>query len=233
MMVLRFAAIDYIALGWFFLCWIGYTWVSDHTHWRDRTLTAVMNTYRLGWMRKMLYRDDPRIVDTAVQASLMSGIAFFASTTIILIGGLITLLGATDQAIRILQDIPFAVGHSRATWELKVLLLITIFIYAFFKLAWSFRLMKYSAILIGATPLRSEIDEQAEDFVQRIAGLINLEGLHFNQGLRSYFYALAALGWFIHPYLFIAATAWVTLVLYRRDYRSRALTYFSSSAIRN
>jgi uncharacterized membrane protein len=177
-------------------------------------------------MMRMLYRDDPRIVDTTIQASLLSGIAFFASTTIIVVGGLIALLGATDQAIRVLADIPFAIKHSRGTWELKVLLLITIFVYAFFKFAWSFRLLKYSAILIGATPLRSEIDAKAEDFARRIAELISLEAVHFNQGLRSYFFALAALGWFIHPYLFIAATAWVTVVLYRRDFHSRSLRCF-------
>jgi uncharacterized membrane protein len=223
---LTFTHVDYFALGLFILCWVGYTWVCDYTRWSRKSLTAVMNTYRVDWMMKMLYRDDPRIVDTNIEASLLNGIAFFASTTMIVMGGLIAMLGATDQAIRVLADIPFAIKHSRGTWELKVLLLITIFVYAFFKFAWSFRLLKYSVILIGATPLRSEIDAEAEDFVRRIADLISLEAVHFNQGLRSYLFALAALGWFIHPYLLIAATAWVTVVLYRRDFRSRSLRCF-------
>ena len=32
---------------------------------------------------------------------------------------------------------------------------------------------------------------------------------------------MAALCWFVHPALFVAATAWVVLVLYRREFRSR------------
>jgi uncharacterized membrane protein len=225
-LTLAFTDADYLALALFFLCWTGYTWVCDHTRWSRRSLTSALSTYRLEWMMKMLYRDDPRIVDTTIQASLLNGIAFFASTSIIVVGGLAAMLGATDQAIRVLEDIPFAIEHSRDIWELKVLLLIMIFVYAFFKFAWSFRLLKYSGILIGAAPLRSEIDQDAEDFARRIADLISLEAVHFNKGLRSYFFALAALGWFIHPYLFMAATVWVTCVLYHRDFHSQSLKCF-------
>ncbi len=225
-MSLAFTHADYAALGLFFLCWVGYTWICDHTRWSRNSLISAMSAYRLEWMMKMLYRDDPRIVDTTIQASLLNGIAFFASTTIIVLGGLIAMLGATDKAIQVLEDIPFAVQTSRNVWELKVLLLITIFVYAFFKFTWSFRLLKYSGILIGAAPLRSEIDEDAKDFARRIADLISLEAIHFNQGLRSYLFALAALGWFIHPYLFMVATVWVTFVLYRRDFCSKSLACF-------
>ena len=41
--------------------------------------------------------------------------------------------------------------------------------------------------------------------------------------LRAYYFGLAALAWFVHPYCFMAATAWVVLVTYRREYRSHAL----------
>ena len=33
----------------------------------------------------------------------------------------------------------------------------------------------------------------------------------------------AALGWFLHAIVFIVASAWVVLVLYRREFRSRSL----------
>jgi uncharacterized membrane protein len=42
-------------------------------------------------------------------------------------------------------------------------------------------------------------------------------------GLRSYYYSLALLMWFIHPYAFMAASAAVVAVLYRREFRSRTL----------
>ncbi len=48
-------------------------------------------------------------------------------------------------------------------------------------------------------------------------------GHHFNRGLRAYFFALAALGWLIGPLVLVAMTLLVVAVLYRREFRSRAL----------
>ena len=39
-----------------------------------------------------------------------------------------------------------------ALWELKMLGLIVIFVYTFFKFAWSYRLFNYFAIMVGAAP---------------------------------------------------------------------------------
>ena len=221
--MLDFNALDAIALAWFLLCWVGYTLIADRSRWSRKSMTWVMNEARRCWMLTMLRRDDPRVVDTTIMASQLSGIAFFASTSIIVVGGLFALVGAAEEATNILASIPLVATPSHTVLGLKLLLLITIFVYAFFKFAWSFRLLKYCSVLIGATPLASESDPQAEAFVQRIACLIGIEAVHFNQGLRAYFFALAALGWFLHAYVFMFATAWVTVVLYRREFRSRSL----------
>jgi uncharacterized membrane protein len=39
----------------------------------------------------------------------------------------------------------------------------------------------------------------------------------FNAGIRAYYFALATIGWFIHPLVFIAATVLIVLVLVRRQ----------------
>ena len=50
-----------------------------------------------------------------------------------------------------------------------------------------------------------------------------LAASHFMRGIRAYFFALALLSWFVHPILFLAATTWVVLVIYRREFRSQSL----------
>ena len=45
----------------------------------------------------------------------------------------------------------------------------------------------------------------------------------FNQGLRAYYFSLATLAWFVSPWLFMAATTVVVVVLYTREYGSRVL----------
>ena len=77
--------------------------------------------------------------------------------------------------------------------------------------------------MIGAAP---EIDHsaKAKDVYAKMAATIgNLAASHFNRGMRAYYFGLAALTWFIHPWLFIVATTWVVGVLYRREFRSRIL----------
>ena len=45
----------------------------------------------------------------------------------------------------------------------------------------------------------------------------------FNDGLRAYYLSFAAVAWFISPWAFIAATATVLWVLYRREFHSEVL----------
>ena len=45
---------------------------------------------------------------------------------------------------------------------------------------------------------------------------------HFTAGLRGIFFALGYLGWFVGPWVLIATTVFVVLVLARRQFRSRA-----------
>ena len=218
-------AADYLALAFFLASWTGYTYLADHSRYARHSVSAVMDRYRHTWMREMLRRDT-RIVDTQIVGNLLSGIGFFASATILVVGGLVAVLGAAEQAIGALGELPFAATTTRPAWEIKVLLLITIFVYAFFKFAWAFRVSNYCSILIGSAPtyeIGTEPQPEAEAHAERAAALISLSGQHLNRGLRAYFFALGTLGWFLHPALFIFATIWVVLILYRREFRSRTL----------
>lgn len=45
----------------------------------------------------------------------------------------------------------------------------------------------------------------------------------FNFGLRAYYFGMATLAWFIHPWFFMLVTAGVVLILYRREFHSDVL----------
>lgn len=216
-----FAPLDIVALAWFVLGWVGFNAFADHGRWAAGGLSAAMAGFRRRWMDEMLGRE-LRMVDTQILATLQHGIGFFASTSILVVGGLIAVLGAADQAIDALSDLPFAVNTSRLAWEIKIMLMVTIFVYAFFKFARAFRLTNYFAVLVGAAPAAIEGDA-ARAFADHAAALANLAARHTNRGLRAYFFGLAALGWFLHPAAFMITTAWVLAVMYRREFASKAL----------
>jgi uncharacterized membrane protein len=208
---------DIVGLIWFVAIWAGYTWYADRHARRAHSLRAVMHAYRTAWMQQMLVRDN-RVMDVNILRNLLQGVAFFASATLLVLAGLLTILGSTDRAIEIARALPFAAKTSLLQWELKLLVLIVIFVYAFFKFTWALRQFNYCSTLIGAAP------KGPDDAFARLAAQVSTNASKdFNQGLRAYYFSLAALGWFVGPWVFMAATTLVVIVLYVREYRSSAL----------
>jgi uncharacterized membrane protein len=112
-------------------------------------------------------------------------------------------------------------------WELKVLGLAVIFVYAFFKFAWSYRLFNYLAIMVGAAPPSSEKDTPAaQAFAHRASRLCADAGLHFNRGQRAFFFALGYLGWFLGPLELALSTTGVVIVMWRRQFSSESRKAF-------
>ncbi len=217
-----FTIIDYVALAFFGAAWFAYWAAMELTPAGRRGLNLLMNGYRQRWMDQMVVREN-RIVDTTLLASLQNGTAFFASTSLLAIGGVLALLQSTDQALTAFQDLPFGLATSRLAFEVKVIGLAVIFVYAFFKFAWSYRIFNYAAILLGAVPRADERHrEDAKAAAQRAAAMNIVAGRHFNRGQRAFFFALAYLGWFVSAYLFMAGTAACLFVMWRRQFASDA-----------
>jgi uncharacterized membrane protein len=214
--------LDLIAFVVFVALIGGYHIVSGYRPLVDRSIVGAIQAQRVAWMRYMGLRD-VRIVDAQLLASLTQGNAFFASTSAIGIGGLAAMLGSGERVQVLFEQLPYAAKSTPVLWELKLILMIALFIYAFFKFAWAFRLSHYTAIMIGATPIADGRNQlECESHALRTAGLIGLAGEHANNGLRAFYYAIAVLAWFFHPLAFIGVTVWVLAILIRRDFFSRS-----------
>jgi uncharacterized membrane protein len=213
---------DLLALFWFLAAWIGYSAVLELTPRGKGGLNGLMHRYRGLWMQRLLARDT-RMMDGQVIASLQNGTAFFASTSLIALGGAVTLFHSTEDMLSIVAALPFGAAVSHVVWEVKVVGLGIIFIYAFFKFAWAYRLYNYVAIMVGAAPPASEKDSpEARIFAQAATKVITDAGRHFNRGQRAIFFALGYLGWFIGPLPLIVTTAGILVVMWRRQFSSLA-----------
>lgn len=210
--------LDWVALGVFIACWVGYALVVDRVpSIRRRSVIAAMDEHRRRWMIAMLAREN-RIADMAAIGNLMSSTGFLATTSIFILGGLVALLGATELGLRVVANLPYAAASDETLWEIKIALLLLIFINAFFQLTWALRQFNYTSILVGGLPR----DPGAENAAIAVARLANRAARHFNSGLRSYYFGLAALAWIIHPLALIAASLLVLWELHRREFRSAA-----------
>lgn len=217
-----FGTVDLIAVAVFVLAWTIYATALERTPHGKNSLNARMNLYREVWMRRMLDRE-MRMVDMQIMASLQNGTAFFASTTLLAIGGALTLLRATDEILSVIATLPFGIKPTPALWEIKCIGLVLIFVYAFFKFAWSYRLFNYVSILLGATPFADKSDTpEAQAHIMRTTRLFQSAGRHFNRGQRAFFFALGYLGWFISPWVLLATTLAIVIVMWRRQFASDA-----------
>lgn len=215
------STLDLIAIGFFLTAWAGYHLAVERLGPSRASLNTRMAEYRRAWMEQLLARDN-RIVDATVMGSLQSGAAFFASTSLFAVGGVFALLQATETALVLFADLPFGIATTRAAFEAKVGGLGVIFVYAFFKFAWSYRLFNYAAILVGAIP-QDATDPRTPAATARAGEMTIVAGRHFNRGQRAFFFALGYLGWFVSPLVLMVATAAVLAVMAHRQFGSDAL----------
>lgn len=214
-----------LAVIWFVFCWAGYT---RYATWKGRDtpcLASVMHLYREDWMRRLLMRDS-RIADASVIGSLERNASFFASSTLIILAGILTVLGSSDRAVSLLADLPFVQVATREMSEIKLLCMCVVFVYAFFTFSWCMRQYNFAAVLIGSAPMVGErhvTEQERRAFAERTARVISLAANQFNFGLRAYYFGLAMLAWFIAPWLFMLVTAGVVFILYRREFHSEVL----------
>jgi uncharacterized membrane protein len=217
---------DWVALGFFVVVWIGYALFAKH--WSDgkHSILAMTNRYRHLWMLQTTARD-PRMLDGIITQTLSATPAFFCSTSILILGGLFALLGTTDKAAELVREIPFAEQTPILVFEFKILVLVVIFVYSFFRFSWSMRQYTFVALLIGAMPPPDTFEHEGapnrQKYADRAAAMTGLAAETFNGGLRAYYFSFAALGWFFSPAMFVFATLLVAGVLYTREFKSEVL----------
>lgn len=217
-------AADWLALGVFFAAWVGYATFARRRSAVRHSLLALTNRERTRWMLQTTGREN-RVIDGVVMQNLSTSPSFFASTTILIIGGLLAVLSTTEQASAIVREIPFAARTSVLVFDLKIVLLTAVFVYAFFRFTWSLRQYTFGALLVAAAPPPESYtsDAQRQAFARRAGRVMGLAAETFNDGLRAYYMSFAAVAWFFSPWAFLAGTAGVIWVLYRREFHSEVL----------
>jgi uncharacterized membrane protein len=211
--------LDGAALAWLLIVWTGYNLAIDRRIGRVRGLNHDLRALRRRWFRLISARPD-RITDVTLLGHTMRNVGFFASATLIVLAGLIGLLGGIDRAYEASQSLYLLAKTSPVLFQLKVFLLIGIFVYAFFRFTWSLRQYNYACVLLGAIPDGPDATEGSAEQADAAAEVLSRAVISFNGGLRAFYFVLAVLGWFVHPLALVAATTAVLFMLLRRQFFS-------------
>lgn len=207
--------------------WVAYAQYAKHMakHSKKPSLSKTLRKHRVAWIRRMLVRE-LRVGDAALLANQERVVGFFASTTVLLLAAVITAFTSTDTIRELSTHLPFAQTQDNSTIEIKFFLMAMVLVYAFFTVTWSLREYGFVSVLMGSMPNWDEENisqEEREDVIQNIARLMDAAGHDNNSGLRAYYFSLAMLFWLFNTWFYIAVTTLVILVLYQREFRSKAI----------
>ena len=207
---------DAIALGLLILSWALIGWLVEHPPKSRPSVTALMADYRRDWMRQFVTRS-PRIFDANIIDSLRQSTAFFASTSMIALGGGVALIGNVTQLEGLAHDLTIEAAGVRV--ELKIILVLLFLANALLKFVWAHRLFGYCAILMAAVP-NDPADPLAYTRAGQAAEINITAAKSFNRGLQSIYFALAGITWLLGPVALIAATVITSALLLRREFAS-------------
>ena len=218
--------LDWAALAYLALLWIGYDRYARHRACQkdDKpSLSRSLRRHREAWARRLLERDI-RMTDAGLLASQERVVGFFASTTLILLAAVLTALTTSEQIAELTSHIPFTQGQTTAQIEAKLALLLLILIYAFFKVTWSLRQYGFAAVVMGSAPQPAEelTQEEVQAFVKNLAKLMDSAGHDNNGCLRAYYFALSVVCWLAGTLPFLATLTIIVFVLYNREFSSSA-----------
>lgn len=218
-----FSFLDLFALPIFLASWVGYTMFAKKKAKTTDCIARCLHQHRIHWMYEIMTRDI-RVGDAALLANLERNIAFFASSTLLVLAGVLTLFAQVEKLESVITSLPYAAFSSHLATQLKLALLAFVFVMAFFHFTWSMRQYGFLNVMIGAAPIDlAGTNENLKKYAKQMAVVQDQAAHSYNYGLRSYYFSLAAIGWFFHPLLLIGSSLLVVFTLYNREFKSKSV----------
>ena len=211
------ALLDWVAVAAIVVAWLFLGWWIEHPSATRPSVTVLMSERRRDWMKVFVTRE-PRIFDSQIVNSLRQGTAFFASTCLLAIGGVLALVGNTEPLRGVAAEVS-DMTIPVIIFQLKLGLVALFLANAFFKFVWANRVFGYCAVMMAAVPNDSD-DPIAYPRAAEAAELNIRAAINFNRGLRAMYFALGALAWLIGPLALLIATLAVFWIVWSREFAS-------------
>lgn len=199
-------------------CWLFSGWLIEHPPKGMPSVSTLMQAYRHAWMRQFITRQ-PRIFDATIIDNLRQGTAFFASTSMLAVGGGFAMLGNPSALLGLARDL--TLESDQIAVQVRILLVIAFLSNALLKFIWAHRLFGYCAILMAAVP-NDPADPSTQHCAYQAAEINVTAARSFNRGLHSIYFALGALAWQLGPVALVFATLATTALMLRREFASHS-----------
>ena len=182
---------------------------------RIRPMRTTLGRNRAAWTAWVRVVISERQDILAVQnlRNWVTGASFLASTSMLLILAVVSALFSWDKAAMFAHALNVYGGRDVTTWAIKMLLLLVLFVSAFFNFTMAVRYFNHVAFLVTAThapdsPVREET----------VRSEIVHGARHHTLGMRSYYLSIPVAFWIFGPVWMLASTVAMLCGLWRLDF---------------
>jgi len=181
----------------------------------DIIFKGKINLIRRAWVAK-IFAEDKGIVAVQTLRNVTMAASFLTTASVVLIGGLISLLLNLEAT----QHIFIQQGThqiSDPVLALKLVTLIALFVASLFYFSLCVRLLNHVGMLLGSPPeaIRDAVGEDPVNFVYK---LYAKAGRNYTFGMRSVYFLIPAVLWFLGPTFCIASSVGVIFVCLKLDF---------------
>jgi uncharacterized membrane protein len=189
------------------------------------TLNAQLHVVRLRWMRKMQDTNrEHRVFDAILIGQLTTMITFFGSGTLIVLAGLLSALAGVGGIHAALTRLAFFPPISLPLFTTHFAALTLIMAVSFFSFAYAIRKLGYTLAMIGGLIETAADNKHSRIMIAQTATVLTAAVKSLNNGIRGFYFAVAALFLFVSPYVAIFVTLLITTVLiYRQGFSAEAM----------
>ena len=208
--------LDIAALAVFLTAWLFYQPMLKRLSRRGGMINTDMTVVRLRWMANMATREN-RFIDSQLMGHVLNSASFFASANLIVIAAAAGALFRSPDTYRSVAHLAVTDTGPRWLFEAKLALIVAALARGLLDLIWAIRQMNYTLAAIGAAPPPSSAPALVRAYGEAAASVLNPALTSFNNGVRGYYFALAAAAWLLGPWAMIAAVAGAVLLLFWRQ----------------
>lgn len=208
------------------ICYFAYNIIVPQVEKLRPSLSVIMNMQRRRWVANAALRESP--FDAILSGNIMGSVSFLASTAVLLILAIFAVFGQLPSLMDALNSLSLNRVYSVLDVQLHLLVMLTMFVLAFFAFTLSLRQFNHFCIMLGA------IDHSAPTSAEEIDAITRMNALgakNFNSGIRAYYFSVATVAWFVSEWLPIAACIATILILAHREFFSSSHRTAASAAI--
>jgi uncharacterized membrane protein len=193
------------------------------------SLNSQLHVVRLRWlkMHQSVPRDQ-RVIDALMLGHISSSVSYFGSATLIILAAIIGTIVNINQVYAATRELAFLAPMSNALFALDFSLIALTLALSLFAFTYALRKMAYVFAMLGGLDAMAPQSPDANLLAEHTARVLT-EAVHsINNGIRGFYYTVAALFLFAGPMVCIAATLVITALLYYRQIYSPTAIAISS-----